>query len=113
MRGNATKSLASSVAVPPQRIPPLIWDWDIEHADRKREAIADAAVHGSTPYQVDRRVLKDVVREKTGIDVGRITFLGAGELHPLVRASHSLAHALHRNFPQSKTGPVQLINAHD
>jgi len=83
MRGNATKSPADSVATPSQHLPPVVWDWDIEHTDRKREAIADAAVHGSIPYQVDRRVLKDVVREKTGLDVGRITFLGAGELHPL------------------------------
>ena len=83
MRGNATKSSASSVATPSLRSP-VVWDWDIEHADRKREATADAAVHGSIPYQVDRRVLKDVVREKTGMDVGRITFFGAGELSPEV-----------------------------
>jgi len=57
------------------------WDWDIEHADRKREAKADATLHSATPFQVDRKVLKDVVREKMGADVGRITFLSAGKLN--------------------------------
>ncbi|KAG6909010.1 hypothetical protein DXG01_002396 [Tephrocybe rancida] len=62
------------------RLEPLQWSWEIEHADRKREATADAAAHGSTPFQVDRRVLKDVVRENKGVDVGRIEFLSAGML---------------------------------
>ncbi|KAF5383255.1 hypothetical protein D9615_004905 [Tricholomella constricta] len=57
------------------------WNWEIEHADRRREARADAALHGATPFQVDRRVLKDVVRENKGIDVGRIEFLSAGTFH--------------------------------
>jgi hypothetical protein len=58
----------------------LEWDWDVEHADRELERKADAALHGTTPFQVDRRVLKDVVRENMGVDVGRITFLSSGEL---------------------------------
>ena len=58
---------------------PLQWDWEYEHADRKNEAKADAALHGSIPFQVDRKVLKDVVREKMGLDVARITFLSSGE----------------------------------
>jgi len=58
--------------------PPLQWDWATEHADRKRESKADAALHGASPFEVDRRVLKDVVREKMGVDVGRVTFLSAG-----------------------------------
>ena len=58
--------------------PPLQWDWTTEHADRKRESKADAAFHGASPFEVDRRVLKDVVREKMGVEVGRITFLSAG-----------------------------------
>ena len=64
-------------ALPPR--PPLRWDWGTEHADRKKERKADAALHGSTPFEVDRTVLKDVVREKMGVDVGLITFLSAGE----------------------------------
>lgn len=60
--------------------PPLIWDWDVEHDDRKRErrADSDATLRGAAPFEVDRRVLKDVVREKVGVDVGRINFLSAG-----------------------------------
>jgi hypothetical protein len=63
---------------------PLEWDWDIEHEDRKREREADTALHnqGTTSsactFEVDRRVLKDVVREKMGVEVGRIRFLSAG-----------------------------------
>ena len=60
---------------------PLVWDWDIEHADRKLEAKADAAVHGAPPFQVDRKLLKDIVQEKMGEDVVRIKFLGAGTFH--------------------------------
>jgi hypothetical protein len=54
------------------------WDWDVEHYDRQLEAKADAALHGAQPFQVDRRVLKDVVRETMGCDVGRIKFLSSG-----------------------------------
>ncbi|KAJ7773833.1 hypothetical protein B0H16DRAFT_1450648 [Mycena metata] len=61
--------------------PPLEWDWDIEHADRKREAQADAALHGATPFEVDRRVLKDVVMEHMKTPVARIVFLSAGTFH--------------------------------
>lgn len=39
----------------------------------------DTAVHHVQPFQVDRRVLKDVVREKIGIEVARIVFLNAGK----------------------------------
>ena len=59
----------------------LEWDWDIEHADRKREAQADAALHGATPFEVDRRVLKDVVLEHMRTPVARIVFLSAGTFH--------------------------------
>ncbi|KAG2140676.1 hypothetical protein DEU56DRAFT_980054 [Suillus clintonianus] len=57
------------------------WDWDTEHHDRRLEAKADAALHGAQPFQVDRRVLKDVVREMTGCEVGRINFLSSGTFH--------------------------------
>jgi len=59
--------------------PPLEWDWTIEHEDRKRERKADMALRDSTPFEVDRKLLKDVVREKMGTEVGRIRFLSAGE----------------------------------
>jgi hypothetical protein len=58
----------------------LVWDWDIEHADRKRERQEDAALRDQAPFEVDRRLLKDVVREKMGVEVGRIRFLSAGAL---------------------------------
>ena len=70
--------------------PVLEWDWEIEHEDRKREARADAALHHQQhTFQVDRKVLKDVVREQMHMDVGRIRFLSSGkwvfhgELEPL------------------------------
>jgi hypothetical protein len=56
------------------------WDWNLEQADRKREAKADSAVHGAQPgpFLVDRSLLRDVIREKLGCRVGRITFLNSG-----------------------------------
>lgn len=57
---------------------PLAWNWALEHEDRKKEARADAAVHGVPPFQVDRKLLKDIVHEKMGVDVARIVFLGSG-----------------------------------
>ncbi len=62
---------------------PLEWDWDIEHEDRKAEAKADAAIHGATPFQVDRKLLKDIVHERMGAHVARIKYLGAGALSSL------------------------------
>jgi hypothetical protein len=67
-----------SQPTPTTTLPSLQWDWATEHADRKRESKADVVFHGASPFEVDRRVLKDVVREKMGVEVGRITFLSAG-----------------------------------
>lgn len=72
---NDVSSSFVKVSDPPA---PLQWHWETEHTDRQHERKADAALHGATPFEVDRRVLKDVVREKMGIEVGRITFLSAG-----------------------------------
>lgn len=58
---------------------PLVWDWTLEHEDRKKEAKSDEARHGAGPFQVDRKLLKDIVREKMEAEVVRIQFLGAGE----------------------------------
>ena len=77
-------------APPPQR-PPLQWSWEVEHADRRKERKADAALHGATPFEVDRRVLKDIVREKMGVDVGLITFLSAGERSGISHCRHRLS----------------------
>lgn len=66
----------------------LKWDWSVEHADRQQEARADKGLHNATPFQVDRRVLKDVVLEKMGVEVARINFLSSGE--HLSFPSHSL-----------------------
>jgi hypothetical protein len=54
------------------------WDWDLERADRQREAKADSAVHGAQPFLVDRNLLRDVIKEKLDCQVGRITFLSSG-----------------------------------
>lgn len=88
--------MAIPLAPPPQ--PKLEWDWDIEHEDRRKEAKADAAMHGAAPFLVDRRVLKDVVTEKVGVDVGRISFLSSGEspgnrdTYPLLTISSFVRH---------------------
>ncbi|KAJ7096606.1 hypothetical protein B0H15DRAFT_962675, partial [Mycena belliarum] len=84
------------------------WDWDIEHADRKREAQADAALHGATPFEVDRRILKDVVLEHMKTPVARIVFLSAGTFHKaylvtLTSAHQVVARVARRFMPRLKT----------
>jgi hypothetical protein len=66
--------------------PPVVieWDWNLEHADRKREAKADSAIHGAQPFIVDRNILRDVIKEKLDSRVGRITFLSSGVCRPLL-----------------------------
>ncbi|KAG6884926.1 hypothetical protein C0993_007190 [Termitomyces sp. T159_Od127] len=90
------------------RLEPLQWSWEIEHADRKREAKADAAADGAAPFPVDRKVLKDVVREHRGIDVGRIEFLSAGTFHKaylvtMVDRTELVASVARRYMPRLKT----------
>jgi hypothetical protein len=65
----------------PPRLP-LAWDWTLEHEDRKKERKVDAALNGLIPFEVDRKLLKDVVREKMGIEVARITFISSGISFP-------------------------------
>ncbi|KAG2028489.1 hypothetical protein BDR03DRAFT_1077882, partial [Suillus americanus] len=85
------------------------WDWDVEHHDRRLEAKLDAAQHGTQPFQVDRRVLKDVVREMTGCEVGRINFLSSGTtssqayLVTLVDMRELVARVARRFMPRLKT----------
>ncbi|TFK65517.1 hypothetical protein BDN72DRAFT_195551 [Pluteus cervinus] len=86
----------------------LKWDWGVEHEDRKREAKADHGFHNSTPFQVDRRVLKDVVLEKMGVDVARITFLSSGTFHKaylvtLIDGAELVARVARRFMPRLKT----------
>ncbi|KAJ6608255.1 hypothetical protein B0H10DRAFT_1955510 [Mycena sp. CBHHK59/15] len=92
----------------PNGAPPLEWDWDIEHADRKREAEADAALHGATPFEVDRRILKDVVLEHMRTPVARIVFLSAGTFHKaylitLISSHQVVARVARRFMPRLKT----------
>lgn len=87
--------------------PALVWDWDIEHEDRKREKNADASLRGAAPFEVDRRALKDVVREKIGLEVGRIRFLSAGTFHKaylitLVNYEEIVARVARRYMPRLK-----------
>ncbi|KAF8641804.1 hypothetical protein AX16_009785 [Volvariella volvacea WC 439] len=95
---------------PSSPLPPhlLKWNWDIEHQDRQREAKADKALLDATPFQVDRRVLKDVVLEKMGVDVARITFLSSGTFHKaylvtLVDGVELVARVARRFMPRLKT----------
>ncbi|KZT70499.1 hypothetical protein DAEQUDRAFT_744727 [Daedalea quercina L-15889] len=88
--------------------PPLVWDWDIEHADRQAEARADAAVHGASPFQVDRKLLKDIVHEKMAEEVVRIKFLGAGTFNKaysvtLASGKEVIARVARRFMPRLKT----------
>lgn len=79
---DAPNPYACCSTLPPPPPPvhlPLVWDWDIEHEDRRREAQADAVLHAAPPFQVDRRTLKDIVREKMGAEVVRIKFLSSGQ----------------------------------
>lgn len=73
-------ALLTPVAIESATKQQLEWDWDSEHLDRKRESDADRSLHGSGPFEVDRKVLKDVVRERTSTDVARIKFLSAGNV---------------------------------
>ncbi|KAI0776373.1 hypothetical protein BC629DRAFT_1525836 [Irpex lacteus] len=57
---------------------PLVWDWALEHEDRKKEAKSDEARHGAGPFQVDRKLLKDIVREKMEAEVGYLITLADG-----------------------------------
>ncbi|KZP23503.1 hypothetical protein FIBSPDRAFT_695751, partial [Athelia psychrophila] len=86
----------------------LVWDWDIEHADRARERQADAGLHGSAPFQVDRRTLKDIVKEKMDGEVVRIKFLSSGTFHKaylvtLEDAREVVARVARRFMPRLKT----------
>ncbi|PFH45421.1 hypothetical protein AMATHDRAFT_184595 [Amanita thiersii Skay4041] len=90
------------------KLPQLEWDWEREHADRKLEAKADVALHGSIPFQVDRKVLKDVVRERIGVEVGNIKFLSSGTFHQaylITLANHTelVARVARRFMPRLKT----------
>ncbi|OSD08130.1 hypothetical protein PYCCODRAFT_1357782 [Trametes coccinea BRFM310] len=92
----------------PAEKPRLVWDWDIEHADRQEERKADAAVHGAIPFEVDRKLLKDIVQERMGAEVARIKFLGAGTFHKgylvtLVDAREVVARVARRFMPRLKT----------
>jgi hypothetical protein len=88
----ATPPVSASRESPPE-LPvgsgPVVWDWAVEHADRAREKQADAARakhHGSRAgagidhdvFDVDRKIMKDLVAEKMGEEVGRIVFVGSG-----------------------------------
>ncbi|THH11350.1 hypothetical protein EW146_g8068, partial [Bondarzewia mesenterica] len=84
------------------------WDWDMEHEDRRREAKASAAQHNAQPFLVDRKLLKDVVREKMDCEVGRITFLSSGTFHKaylvqLTDGREVIARVARRYMPRIKT----------
>ncbi|KIY47694.1 hypothetical protein FISHEDRAFT_44759 [Fistulina hepatica ATCC 64428] len=98
--------------------PPLEWSFALEHQDRRKEANADAVMHGA-PFQVDRSLLRDVVREvicgedgeHRGTDVARIVFLSSGTFHKaslaylITLSDHSnlVARVARRFMPNLKT----------
>ncbi|VDC07403.1 unnamed protein product [Peniophora sp. CBMAI 1063] len=89
-------------------MPTIEWSWEVEHEDRRRENKADAAVHGAQPFLVDRRLLKDVVREKLECEVGRIQFLSSGTFHKaylvtLTDGREVIARVARRFMPRLKT----------
>ncbi|KAF9029134.1 hypothetical protein BDZ89DRAFT_1065660 [Hymenopellis radicata] len=86
----------------------LEWDWDVEHEDRRLENKADATLHNALPFQVDRSVLKDVVREKFACPVARIKFLSSGTFHKaylvtLINGKQIVARVARRFMPRLKT----------
>lgn len=56
----------------------LEWDWALEHADRTRESRLDAAGGVGDIFQIDRKALRDAVKEKMGGEVVRIRFISSG-----------------------------------
>ena len=52
----------------------LVWDWEADLADRERERRVD----GDNSFVVDRRVLRDVVKEVMGAEVVQILFISSG-----------------------------------
>lgn len=55
--------------------PPSEEENPLDALDRVREILAD----GERPFPVDRRILKGVLRNKTGKEVERIKFLSSGK----------------------------------
>ncbi|KAI0341459.1 hypothetical protein BDW22DRAFT_1359031 [Trametopsis cervina] len=103
-----TASKTSQVSAKAPEQTSLAWSWEIEHEDRKKEAKADAAIHGAPPFQVDRKLLKDIVHEKMGAEVARIQYLGAGTFHKgylitLVDKREVVARVARRFMPRLKT----------
>ena len=79
-----TPGTSSQLEHPPALTPSkLEWDLDIDLADRAREKRHDGA---DTSFQVDRRIMRDIVKEKLGQEVARIRFISSGK-HLLVHSS--------------------------
>lgn len=86
---------------PPEK---LEWNWELEHKDRAKEAKADRAVHHAQPFLVDRKLLKDVVKDKFQLDVARIVFLSSGEFRSSTEhISLRRFPSFYRNVPQGKS----------
>ncbi|KAI6138447.1 hypothetical protein EDD17DRAFT_1500836 [Pisolithus thermaeus] len=95
---------------PPASYAPVRWSDAEELVDRQREADADsAAVHTPIqPFHVDRRVLRDIVREYAHAQIGRITFLSSGTFHKaylitFVDTRLLIARVARRFMPRFKT----------
>ncbi|KAH8115884.1 hypothetical protein DFH11DRAFT_1506822 [Phellopilus nigrolimitatus] len=95
----------ASTSAEPQSLR-LEWDWDIDVADRAREAKHDG---GDTSFQVDRRVMRDIVKEHMGAEVARIRFISSvGTFHKaylvtLETTETLIARVARRFMPRLKT----------
>lgn len=84
------------------------WSWEFDQEDRKREAEADRTFKDYGVLQVERAVLKAVVKEKMGAEVVRIVFLSSGTFHKayLITLSDKqqiVARVARRFMPRLKT----------
>lgn len=97
----ASKAQPTSKSLPEPSLPPisptqtkkkpvkkLEWDWALEHADRARESRLDAAGGVGDIFQIDRKALRDVVKEKMGGEVVRIRFISSGSSSTPYTHSH-------------------------
>ena len=75
------------------------WDWSLEHADRAREARLDAAGGVGDLFQVDRKVLRDTVKEKMGGEVVRIRFISSG-MFSICSFNFRPLRRIYRHIPQ-------------
>ena len=58
-----------------------------EHHLEQLDVAAELRADGDQPFPIDRRAVKDVVQEKLGVRVDRVSFLSAGTFHKASRTT--------------------------